>query len=460
MMIDPQTFKRILVMIVLGVVVLLAILDIHHLLTTGKISLVTNRSDGSVKVLSRSAFEAGGAKLYADQKFHKVSERLKPGDYVAVAYTNSAYTNQAVTIKARQKTDITLNLNTPGNPQPVIEQGTTSISVNGNLYFLSANALNYLAPNNALNKAFSGAIKKIRWASPGTALMLDNSDNFYLLQNGATTQIPLPFVANNNPSIDFSMAPNGTLYVSNGQTIFLGTAAGNLTQVYSSGNNYNSGLAASNNGLAFIEKTPGGSSSLVLIKNGSIKKVSSNASQIAWSPEGTYLATSPGGGKVGTIYDASLTARYTMPNLGPANLVWSGENTLLYDASNSVWSYDLGSQQSAVLANLAPDQKVTSQALSDDGSYLYFADSQHISKVSLNAKSSNNKLSVLNSFMPGTIGVCVLNYLNFATPTIEVTYPLYQTTDSACLALAKSQIKSYGLDPGAFQYNISAFTPD
>jgi hypothetical protein len=459
-MLDSQRVKRIAVYAIILLAVVFFAFQLHRNAVTGKVSVTVDRKDGYIKVLDQNGLETAGVKQYSGQKLQKLTERLKPGKYTVLAYTKSSYTNKIISVKARQSISLSLKLDAAHSPEPVVSSGALGVFASSNeLYFIDALAKN-LRHINSQGDISQGdpahVLTKARWASSGLGIAQDRSANLYVINNGVLSSLPLPFPANNNPSVSFDIAPNGTIYLTNGQDIFAGNSAGGFTKIYSSGDNYNIALAASNNGVAFVEKYPaGGPSSLVVLKDGVQKRAASNANQLAWSPGGNYIAASDGK-KTGVIYDSSLGHRYVLPNLAPSSLAWSNEKSLLYYASNAIWSYSISDQQSKVITNLIPGDKVSAQAVSSDQSYLYFSVSNsgklQLFRLGLNGQPVNSSLTTLDVFLPEDIGVCSLSYINFTKPVITIRYPDSGTDPALCVKAAGAELRHYNIDPDKFNY--------
>lgn len=451
MLSDPR-IRRLLTGCLVLIVAIFAAKQLYGYLTTGKLTVQTNNKDSRIRILDQDNREVKGL----DKQGDKLSERLKPGRYIVSAYAGPAYANKTVNINAKQQTALTFKLSPPQTPEPVFSEAVLSMSVSDDSLYFVGPATGDIAKIDAQGSesVISDAyvFKRIRWMSPGTGVAMDDSHNLYTVGPGGVNPLQLPFPINNNPSIDFDIASNGALYVSNGQDVYAGTMSGNFVKVYSSGSNYNSSLAAGVSGVAFVEKNAAdGSTSIVTVRGGEHKKIAAAASQLAWSPDGKYLAA--GGGKgMANIYDGALRTAYAIPNQGIAQPIWPNETSLVYSVGNIVWSYSLTSQESKSIAALPANQSIGGAAVSNNKDYLYFSGNAQLLRIGLGGRTADSSMAALGAFLPGTEGICSLNYVNFVNPIITIQYPPLEGDFDRCVKAAKGQLRYYGLNPGKFRY--------
>ena len=93
----------------------------------------------------------------------------------------------------------------------------------------------------------------VKWITYNSGLAEGKDNNLYYFNNNSLNKVTLPFSTKKIHRLVLIVRLIGILYVSNGQTVYVGSVKGNFQQIYSSGNNYNTSVSAGNGNVAILE---------------------------------------------------------------------------------------------------------------------------------------------------------------------------------------------------------------
>jgi hypothetical protein len=462
---DNLLARRILVGLVLACITIFALTRIYTYLTTGGLSVSSPTKNSIVKITKIDADGSDSKPAFSRQEPQKLSLRLKPGQYKVSSSTQSFLTTKIVKVNTRHSLSVTLKLPPTSLPEPVYGGDVDAMAIDASQMLFIDMTNTYLSRIDAQNQL--SAVDSARtlasadWANTGLGVAMGTDGSFYSIQAGMLSPIALPFKPNANPSISYSISQDGTVYISNGETVYAGDINGNFKKIYSSGNNYNVDVAAGKDRVAIIEKSSGGNSSSVVIvsKTGQlIAKKNINSSQVVWSPDGKRLAA-VGSGSSSSIYDDSLNRVALIPSNGLNNLVWQNNSNVIYDANNTLWSYGLQSQQSVAIANITPGTSLSEMTVDADSAYVYFVstanDKDEVDRVGLQGQKALSVVYQLDVFFPKAVGSdqpCFINYINFGSPSIQALMPL-GTTEQVCEQELETELNQDALSAGALKIN-------
>lgn len=456
-----KQIPRIIVAALAALIFYIAIMFVYHSLTTGRVSVKVDDSRGQVNILSVKEYEAGGEKNYKKSGQAKLTKRLKPGTYIVVAYTKSSYTNQAITLKARQDLKLNLILRATKTNEPILNNILqTGIQVNSRdlKYVNASGGVLTRVDSNGMTELTTVSFKSVRWDGLGQGVAEDVNQNLYFIgANNSVDKMNLPFSSKNNPSISFDISEKGVVYVTNGQNVY--KKEGEIFKpLYSAGKGYVASLEAGLDRVAILVKQDPGLSNLVVLEGAGTKiRQQDSIKAFSWSPNGKLLVVAPDKGSP-VIYDQQLNKKYVLPAIDVIGFGWINQGSLLYISKNSIWRYETGGQTSYALANISPAKEISGPYISQGGEYAYysFTDGQlsRLMRVGLEDQAINNSVDLLAAFLPEKIGVCTIDYINFKQPVINVSFPSYEIDPQQCSDAAKHELKYYGVNPDLYEYHV------
>ncbi len=471
-----RQLSQIAVLVIVVIILIIVGNYIYEYLTTGVITVSSSNSTNVVKIeqIASSNTKNPISKLANG----KLTIRLKPGKYEIFAYShNDLYgASKLVTLKSRQNLKFTLNPPTTSFPEPVYGGSVDGLYADNNhLFFVplspspikSTVNTGYLLQSSqgTVSQPFSNvAFTNIKWINSNTGIGEDVYNNLYLINGGGLSQINLPFNASSS-QLSADMESSGTIYVSDGQNIYKGGLSGNFSKIYSSSGGVISQLASNGSGVAAIihggesdvpgsNQSSGGDALVYVTKAGKvISKQAQNMTNATWTNDGKYLLTESG--TTAYIYDSSLRLSKTITINGAGNYTWLDDNTVIYSVGEKIWAFKLNSGQSTIITSLALKQNIENIYLSNDGAYLYFTENNsqgtQLFRVGLKGQPTNQSLSSLSVFLPTTVSLCSMNYINFNEPTILLTYPLAVSLQT-CTSVAQTELQTFNINPSTFQY--------
>jgi len=454
--------RKIIIWVLIAIFIFFGLIWLYGYLTKGKIVIKTDNQENNVKIEKVDTSE--NKKRFVEQHQGDFSVAVKPGTYtVSVFGSNGTYgVNKTVAVKARQT--VKVELNPPGtvNAEPVYGQEVDGVFANSKeLLFLdaSANTIKRIDSNNNVSSFLPLDIqfKDVQWSDSGSGVAQTFNSTLYKVNEQSVTPIKLPFDADSKKLVDFSLSPDGQLYVSNGGDIYskkLGMKQ-NFKKIYSTGGSA-ARLFAGPDKLAVIGlgMREGANSLLAIDSQGQVSKKPVNATQAAWSPDGKYLVANSVGNYIVFSSNLHKIKAFTAPS--SSSLAWKDNKVFFYNINDQLWQYSVSSGEAKKLSALGASNNIDGIFPSQDGSYLYFsADAGQKSlllRISLEGQSFNNALISLRAVLPKTVGVCTLDYINFTKPVVTVTFPASGTLPKNCLRAARAEIRQYDINPDILDF--------
>jgi hypothetical protein len=420
-------------------------------LTTGNIIVSTNgRND--ISVLGQGPSSPAP---HSSTGKSKLSIKLHDGTYVVTVSNRSFSSQKVIQIKAHQTLRVTVNLQSIGQVEPVTTAEVYDLMATANsLTYIDQNGNSLVNVNNqnqALTLLPSVSFNSINWANPSLGVAQDESSNLYSVEGLVANKLSLPIT----PSINnYAITPSGFVYFSNGKILYAGSINGNYKQILKSSNTI-SILKASNSGVVInvsdTAKSSGeksGGSLELITPQGKTYSGDIDVDEAAWSPNGLDLVVT---GDSGTfVYSNQLHLLYSLPKSNVDSIVWLNNDTILYGVASNLWSYNIQSQSTNVLADVIDFGSVSGIYPSQDGSYIYISieaqptNNIYLTRLGLNNQPVSALMQQLQVFLPNIYEGCSLGYLNFTSPTITV-----QGTDSSsenCIAVAQSYLQTYTIN--------------
>ncbi len=444
---------------VLAGLILVFILSLKTNLTNGQITVTTNDQGNSISLIRtekdkrETVLKTGGSRLSAS---------LPAGTYTVSVHNRVAEARQTVAIKARQESEYNIDLKEPSVVEPVLPTGAYGIADSSSQlqYVDSATGALKRLDQQGLPQSVDSAhsYKSVKWSGDAFGIGQASDGRLYTIKTGVVQELPLPRPYQKGITINYSVDTEKNVYVSIGHEIYLGKEGVNFKKIYTAGSD--SPLFTAGKGRLAIQdsvKKPEGESrsgedsgyeSLLVIISGGKRLASREigASEISWSPDGTYLAVV--GDTTNSIYDSSLKQVRTLHGGNFTNLAWLNDNVLLYGVGATLWAYRLDTRQSEVLANMPLFGNVAGVYPSTDGSYVYVSaqksnDSSdyNLGRIGLThaARSVPDYVATLGIFFPSHTDQCGFSYINFTRPLILITS--WTNTDT-CLDAAKEELKA------------------
>ena len=475
---ENTRLRRIVILSLLALVFIFILIQLHNFFSTGRLTVKTSNPSNYVKI----EWVVGGNQkpnAFSKQAQGKLSVSVKPGTYQLSVYDvhGISGSSRTVKIKARQSLSFTLDPVTLTNPTPVYGSKTNSVFSDGSqLLFVAPESLGgdshgdghlmQVGQDNQLVTLFPGNdFSEVKWANVNLGVAQDRFNNLYTINNGVLSQVKPPFPTNQNSKLSSDISADGTIYISDGKDVYVGTVAGDFRKIYTADTDTPvSNLDASTNKVAIImnevealeskrngNEPEGGVA--VINNSGSHIQKSVDASQAIWSPGGKHLIVE--GPLSATVYDTSLRQTAVINVNDSTNFTWLDANSVLYSIGSQLWTYNLQTHLSHKLTQLAQGENLTGIYPSADGSYVYFSDDNgektQLFRAGLKGQPVDKSFNALAIFMPETVGTCSFNYINFTQPTILIDY-LAGQTPQACTDSAKQEASYYSLNVFKMQF--------
>jgi hypothetical protein len=172
------------------------------------------------------------------------------------------------------------------------------------------------------------------------------------------------------------------------------------------------------------------------------------------------LATTDDSGTA--ILSPSLQTIATVPNRNVNAPVWLNNTTLLYGVSTGLWSYNIQTNQSRLLATSALNSSISEITPSQDGSYVYVLSinqeaspqTYQLSRLGIKGQTPSTMLGELQVFLPNSVNGCGFNYLDFTNTTILVSGASSQ--EQTCLQQAQSYLQEYAINTNGFNFTFTS----
>lgn len=396
---------------------------------------------------------------YIESVYTNYSGQLPSGNYQIYATGQNNTFIKNVYLKAKSNTFVSIKFYNQIQPEPIYSESASNIYSDGkNLSFVDPSS-NYLYGINSQNNLSilndQSTFLSVKWITYNSGLAEGKDNNLYYFNNNSLNKVTLPFSTQKNPSFSFDCSSNGVVYVSNGQTVYVGSVKGNFQQIYSSGNNYNTSVSAGNGNVAILEYA--NNTSRVVIVGNSKHIINLPAKQISWSPDDKLLLVNTGGQNT-AIYSSDLKLITTLGVSQISDAVWSDNNQIVFLSKGSIWLYNLTTQTEYLLAtpNL-PGATISdlSADTSGDNIFYNYTNTSNVSEVYRLSLSNQNYPQYVNElpiFFPTSVGIdspCYIDYINFTDTSLFVTIP-----DSTSQAECQSEVDVELTIDGLSSYNL------
>ena len=445
----------IVVVLLLGIIALVA----YPYLTTAQLSITTNSSDNTIAI---NRITPNAQSIDTENATGSFSTRVPAGTY-SIAVKNKYFASQqVVNVKAMETKNITINLNSIKDVEPVSSRSASYVVADNNsLAFIDrSNRSLYRIDSNNNEQLIDSThgFSTAEWSDVTYGVGQDTNSNLYKINNNTVTPIVAPF--SYDAKTTYYLAPNRDLYIANGKTLYISTAEGGFKQLYVSSQQI-SVITASNTNVLLGESNPEKKEgALVAVsRTGSTNKSTGEAYRAAWSPSGKYLVTSS---DVETqVVDAKLHKVISLPTTNVNSPVWLDDHTLLYGVSDGVWKYDVQSGSATLLASVGDVGQVSQITPSKDGAYIYISIQEtnntdglsfQLSRLGLRGQVSSVAVQKIKLLIPNTISSCNLNYINFTKTTILVQGSL--ADKQTCLKSAQDYLWQYSVNVSQLQFTF------
>lgn len=439
----------------LAILVFAAVLLLIYL-TLGRGTVIID-SGGTPSTISLTGL--GDSKVIA-KGHNNLKVRLGNGEYVASVTGNNSASKQYIKVSGHKTLHYSIRLKATRTPVPTLSAGAKNMSAGPTLLYLggSDNLLYSLDAQNNLSQVGSNqTLRDVQWIGGGKGVGQDNGGQLYSVSQAGITRIALPVSYVNY----YSVAPNGTIYASRGQTVYVGSISGSFKKLYKSGSAFTS-LAAFNGGVAVIASPVADSPSakvFVSIVNSSGKALTkslSMAGSTVWSPDGKYLTGLAGSNY--ELFDQSLKVAAVVPNGYVSDPAWLSNTSMMFVSGSQVWQYDVSAQRSDLIANVPSINSISQIAVNEDLSAAYLSvtninNSLSVVKINLKGPDASAIFSQLQDILPLNLDNYSIDMVNYGQPVIVV-QPFPGTDPQDDLQAAKNTLQSYGFDISQLQFKL------
>lgn len=457
--------KRIIFMIIL-IILTVIFLSFHKQLTSGNIIVKTNSTDNLVSVLTISKVDKQST---VASKLGGLNASLSPGNYeIEVSNSNSSIINN-ITVKSRENKTYNINLNPTLQSQSVLSDGASNLAANssfiqyidydkGGLYEINSGGL----PTN-LDPSLD--FISAAWLNPTQGIAQTNDDHLYSITNGVITPLAVPFSYSSN-HVSYSISPNGNIYVSNGNTVYVSANGVNWSPYFASSSD-EPAIVAGVNKVAILDPINEYDTNIriVSLSGKLLYKKEINASGLVWSPNDSQFVTTGDGPDSSEIFTSSLEKVSTLPGdltqeVWSSGVVWKNSTVLYYGRSQNLWEYDQQTGQGSIISTTPDRETITGTFFSQDGNYIYFtganltSSSSILLRVGLTSVTQNipSYYSGLSILFPTNTADCSFTYSNFLAPYIIITGWVDPAT---CQNEVQTQLSEDGLPPAGFSITFS-----
>lgn len=450
--------KKNLIRFIIFIVCLWLLTVLYGFLTSGTTVINADTSENAITITDMK-----GKKIASG--YGSISVHLRQGSYIVHVQRKNAQALQYFTVNPRKTTRYHINPKDTENLEPVLNANAGDISVGDHLFYLNPvdEALYKVdSQNNTILVDEDRLLRSVQWINSSSGIGQDYTKHLYSVTLAGIERLSLPV-----PVVDnYSVAPNGKVYISYNKTVYVGSIEGNFKKLYVADKPFTT-LAAYDGGLAIInnvssDDTNSDTTPYILLLDGTKKPPQATFSisgQTVWSPGGKYVAASTGSNY--KIYDRQLKSVATIPNTKVSNPAWIDDTSLVFTVNNDLWRYNVTSQQSELLASDSAATTTTDVAISDDNGYAYVVvtnldNSSSIMRAGLKNRSATPDIvTKLNDLFPMTTNGYTMTLVNFAAPPSVVVEPASAATAQSNLQQAAQQVQSFGFDTSGLRFQVS-----
>ncbi len=431
---------------------------IYDYLHTTTITVISASSNSYVSITPIKNGELVSSETISAK--HKLSESVRFGTYQLAAFSGTDHLTRTVNIGSGGQKLFNLVLSGfSSTPYPVYGGSVEDVSASSSsiVFINSSSSLLSINSNNSINKIFGGAVSSIDWASP-TQGVLRTSGGFYSDNNGVFSLLNLPFKYSSAPVVNYAVAGNGAVFISNGSVLYKGSISGGFQKIYSSSNTILQ-ISASTNSVALIigsrKSNPDLVGTLTIIKGSGVTNTNIAASSIGISPNGNYTAVMSNYDI--SIYSSSMDRVDEIAGNGSiSSLAWGTNGNLFYSSGGTLWQSSISKNESFQISQTSGQSPIQGIYPDTEGNYVYIsvansptinnqASGSQLYRVALHAQPQNYNFGVFSVIFPQVLqGECSVNYVNFTLPTLYIVYP-GNVGQQICTSSVDSLLAQYGI---------------
>jgi hypothetical protein len=452
--------RRYLFFAAIGIVLVSAIVTIWRSTHTGSVNITT---DNKVYHIKLSAVH--GRQKFIDNGPIKEGEgslaaRVPVGSYaVQIENPRIIVASTILTVKHGKTASYNFKTTDVNAAEPVAAASAQSLAVDEkHLVYLDSATKKVVridAPN-SLNQAYvPQPFQNLKWLNPNYGIGLGLNGGLYEINSGALRQLTI--AGETSPIIQYDLNSNKQIYVLAGSTIYSGPA-GSLHKLGLIDNGPVK-LVATTNYLALIHsghagENPSTPAVEIVDSSGKITKSIIEANDGVWSPDSRQLLLI-NSDDTSAIYDISLRQKAILPTKNISAAIWLSNDSLLYSAGHTLYSYSSKTVASNAVA--LTDGDIHTLNLDSQRVYAYISsgssDSAKISRYNLKKQPVDQLSYKLGSFLPDSVATCSISYINLTQPTVLL-FPYNPATIDACQRESRSRLQAYGLDLSRLQFIV------
>lgn len=464
--------KRLMFGFFAAVVLFLLAVELMRYLHSGTIIITTNSANPISLIKLNDEDDANGQPTQTFTGHHRLSERVGFGQYIASVQGNSLGATQLIKLTSHKTLRYTINpINTTGMA-PVAYQSAQNLAVGDNslVYFNSSSKQLYQinSQNEVSAIGQNQVFQSVKWASASFGVAQDANQHLYVIDNGLVSPLNVPEQYSSNVTTNYSVAPDKQIYVSFGANVYEGDEAGGFKKIYTSPSTSQIGLIAGPNQevLAIHNESEAEQAIVEIGPSGKAVSKDFDLGTVAWSPDGTYIASADEGG--GTIYNNATGEATTIPNNSQLSfiggLAWLNNTTLFYTSGTQIWVYNVSSRQSRLLANTPLGAAATEMTVSEDGSYLYVltgngSGNTAIRRIGLRGQTVPKYIYQLQDIFPDRLDNYSLSLVNFTQPPVVLVQPYPDAPPADYIQTATSELQSDGFDTSKLRLQLTSAVP-
>jgi hypothetical protein len=431
---------------------------------TAKIIISSNSPKNNISIIQlKNGDDLTGPPLKESKGRLEVT--LREGRYLVSVESRSAVVNQVIVARARTTLKYTINTTNATGVEPVASRAAQGIMADDSqLVYLDTESetLYQINSQNSIVPFGSGqTFRSIQWADKDYGIGQDNTGRLYVIDKGSIRPLGVPFEYEDGAIINYSVSNNRQVFISKNSVVYSSQTGKDFKKIYSS---KDGGFRLTSGGGAVVltkvpkeegEESPRG---IVVVNNngGAITKDNINLYTAAWSNDGKYLAFSSD--PHGVIYDNRLRNVATIPGSNISRLMWADEHTVFYSIKDQLWVYNLPTQKSTLLANMPLGDEIFEITLSRERTYIYLSvlgssGGSSIKRIGLKGQQVPDMVYKLQSVLPVSIGSCLLDLINFKSPTVLI--KSLSGPSRNCQAAATDELRRDGFDLSKLQLQYS-----
>ncbi len=460
---SAQTRLRAWLILVFTALVLLFVgMGIWRFYHTGKI-VVTSDSSNSITITS---LKDPGHALNKPHSWHgtgKLSVVVPFGNYAIRVKDRTVSIEQTAALLSHKTLRYDLRPAVAAVPEPVasIKASFLSVGVDRLSYLDSQGQLpSFITTTGSIAQIGQTPLGSVKWADSNYGVGQDAAGRLYVIDGDTLADLATPEVPGSSNPVSYSIAPDRQIYLAFGTRIYAGNPSGGFKKIYTAALAPTE-LAASRQRVALVYSPANGSSSkpfitLVGTSGKFVKTLSGEAGLVSWSPDGSRLAVADYDGGA-SVFDNNLGFVQELSTDNISQLAWLNNDVLLYGVANLLWSHDVRSGRSTVIATLTPDRTIREVVPDTTRSYAYLTSDTpaggEIDRVGLKGQSAPAFVYKLAVFLPVSLDQCLVGFTNFSQPTIVLS-PFSQVTAGGCEQAARSNLQDDQIDTSKLNFFI------